>query len=153
MTGIMKTFGAIIIAAYFILYPQKIFAQAIASKDGLGQSCVSIKDDMKSYEVVYKIHAKEYTDYYRVLKDKIVRKLKNNYKDHYADADVDMYFVLNPDGSLRRIDFDLDKSTSNKDLLCIALLSLQQAAPFPPFPKELDAEQLPFNVMVSFKKR
>ena len=149
---IMKIYTYIMVVVYLILSPLNIFAQTIAAKDGLGQSCVSIKDDMKSYEIVYKVYTKEYADYYREVREKIVRKLRNNYRDHYSDGDVYMCFVLNSNGSLHRIDFDLGKSTKDKELINTALISLQQAAPFQPFPKELSESQLTISLTVSFKE-
>lgn len=147
-----KACAAIIVAAYFILYSQNIFAQAINTKDGPGPGSVSIRDDMKSYEIICTEHAKEYAEYYRMLKDRIVRKLRSNYKVNYAPGDVDMYFVLNRDGALIRMDIDIEKSVNDKRLIDIAILSVQQASPFPAFPKELDAAKMPFELTISFKK-
>ncbi|MDD5429046.1 MAG: hypothetical protein PHI58_07445 [Candidatus Omnitrophica bacterium] len=113
----------------------------------------SIQEDMKSYEIIYKEHAKEYEDYYKVVREKIVQKLKYNYRYKFRDGNVDMSFVLNCDGTLSRIDVDLDRSTTDRGLIDITVLSLRQASPFPPFPKELPARKLPFGLMVAFKKQ
>ena len=141
-----------IAAAYFILFPHAIFAQTIKAADGLGGGRLYIKDDMKSYQIIYKEHAREYNDYYKAVRERIVQKLKYNYRDYYRDGDVDILFRLNSNGSLGRIDVDLSKSTSDKKLIDIALYSLQEASPFAPFPKELNAAELPFNITISFKE-
>jgi len=83
----------------------------------------------------------------------LTEKLKHNYIDNYNDGDIALSFVLNAKGYLMRIDVDTGKSTKNKTLIDVALLSLQEAAPFPPFPKELDVPQLPFGVTISFKEK
>ena len=113
----------------------------------------SLKDDMKSYQIVYKEHGKDYLDYYHDVREKVVQKLKCNYRDHYRNGDVDILFALNSNGSLGRIDVDLGKSTSDKGLIDIALYSLRQASPFAPFPKELNAAELPFSITISFKEK
>ena len=129
------------------------FAQSVKGSDDIPGDYFILKDDIKSFKITYGDYGKEYEDYYRVVREKIVHKIEYNYKDYYREGDVALCFVLNFNGSLDRIDVKLDKSTSDKRLIDIAILSLQQAAPFPPFPKELDASQLPFSVIVSFKKQ
>ena len=150
--NIKKIIAFNILAASLILAPHKASAQTIVATDGLGQGCANIKDDVKSYEIIYKEYGKAYKDYYQSVREKIVRKLKYNYRDYYRDGDVSLFFVLKANGSLVRIDVDLGKSTTDKKLIDIALLSLQQASPFLPFPKELDAAELPFSLTVSFKE-
>ena len=127
-------------------------AQTIKAADHIDQSYLSLKDDMKTYEVICKEHAKEYGDYYKTVREKIVKKLKYNYTDYYRNGEVELYFVLNSNGSLKRIDVDTGKSTDDWKLIDVALSSIQQASPFPPFPKELDAAQLPFSLMISFRE-
>ena len=146
----------IIFLVYFILlqfFPANSFAQNIKGSDDMPGSYFVLKNDMKSFQIISGEHGRGYEDYYKVVREKIVHKIEYNYKDYYRDGDVNLCFILNFDGSLDRIDVKLDKSTSDKRLIDIAILSLQQAAPFPPFPKELDAPQLPFSVVVSFKRQ
>ncbi len=90
--------------------------------------------------------------YYRSIREKILAKLKRNYTRHYNDGDVKLFFILNKKGSIVRIDVSLSKSTKDTGLIDTALLSLQQAAPFGPFPKELDFQQVLFGLTVSFKR-
>ena len=127
-------------------------AQTVKAGDRIDQSYINLNDDMKTYEVICKEHAKEYGDYYKVVRERIVKKLRYNYTDHYRNGEVELYFVLNSNGSLKRIDVDTGKSTSDERLIGVALSSIQQASPFPPFPKELDAAQLPFSLMISFRE-
>lgn len=98
-------------------------------------------------------HAKEYADYYQAVREKILKKLKDNYRDYYRNGDVDLSFVLNSSGILSRIDVNLGKSTEEKELIGIAILSLQQASPFLPFPKELTVPRLPLSLTISFKEK
>ena len=152
----MKILIVVFIAAYAVLGHGALrhaMAQTIKTADGAGPGYFNLKDDMKSYQIIYKEYGKDYMDYYHAVRERVVQKLKGNYRDHYRDGDVDLSFILNSNGSLGRIDVDLGKSTTDKKLIDIALLSLQQAAPFSPFPKALDAAELPFSLTISFKEK
>ena len=152
----MKSGRIILVGSTIILtcmFLRNSTAQTIRDAGGLDRGSFSVKDDMRSYEVIYKEHGKVYEDYYREVREKVVRELKAVYRDYYRDGDVDLYFVVRSNGSLKRIDVDIDKSTKDKRLINIAVLSLQQASPFSHFPKELDGPQLPFSLTVSFKEK
>ncbi len=151
----IKGFIVFLAAAYAIsgnIYSPCAIAQTIKATDSMDPAYFSLKDDMKSYQIIYKEHAKDYLDYYNTIREKVVQKLKYNYRDHYSNGDVDLFFILNSNGSLGRIDVDLGKSTTDNRLIDIAILSIQQASPFPHFPKELDASELPFSLAISFKE-
>ena len=90
--------------------------------------------------------------YYQSIREKILARLKRNYTSHYNDGDVHLFFVLDKKGTIIRIDVALNRSTKDAKLVDIALLSLQQAAPFGPFPKDQKAPQILFSLIVSFKK-
>jgi outer membrane biosynthesis protein TonB len=131
---------------------------------------VSVGTDMKSYDIISKEKPevydaytrpykditkkspKEYGAYYDTIRQKILRRLKRNYTRHYNNGDVYLFFILDKTGALARIDVSLGMSTKDSALIDIALSSLQQAAPFDPFPKGLDAPRMPFSVTVTFKK-
>ena len=131
---------------------QEAIAQSIKASETLNQSCFNVNADMKAYQIVCKEHGEEYSSYYKIIREKIIQKLKRNYIDNYQNGDIVLFFIVNAKGSLTRIDVDTGKSTKNKTLINIVLSSLQEASPFPPFPKELDISQLPFSVIVSFKE-
>ena len=151
--GKLFGFGLIIIAVFLgYFFPLDSYAQTIISTDGLGRGVANIKDDVKSYEIIYKEYGKVYEDYYQAVRQRIVQKLQHNYRDYYRDGDVNLFFVLKSNGSLVRIDVDTGKSTDDKKLIGIAIASLQGASPFIPFPKELDAAELPFSLTISFKE-
>ena len=148
----MKLVPVIITIILGCIFSSDSIAQTIKVADGIDQSYFNLKDDIKTYEVICKEHAKEYGDYYKTVRERIVKKLKYNYSDYYRNGEVELYFVLNSNGSLKRIDVDTGRSTDDNRLIDVALLSIQQASPFPPFPKELDSAQLPFSLMISFRE-
>jgi len=127
-------------------------AQTIGVKECAAQGYFAVKDDLKVYQVISGEHPKEYADYYRAIRERIAQRLKANYRDHYRSGDVEAFFVLNSNGSLNRIDLDLGRSAKDSSLVDIVASSIAEASPFPPFPKELDAPQLPFGLTVTFKE-
>ena len=62
-------------------------AQTIKTSDGLGRSYFKVEDDMKTYEIIHEEHGKEYADYYRAIRERIIQKLKRNYVNNYFSAD------------------------------------------------------------------
>lgn len=94
----------------------------------------------------------EYIGYYQLIREKIRRRLKENYRDHGRQDDVTLLFTLGPDGAL--IAEGVDRTASSKDdvLIATARASLREAAPFPPFPKTLPQREMTFSLVVSFRK-
>jgi len=111
-----------------------------------------INTDMSSYQVTPKEEVDDRSPYYRSIREKILARLKRNYTNHYNNGDVSLFFILNKEGDIVRIDVALSRSTKDVKLIDTALLSLQQAAPFGPFPKNLNTKQVLFSLTISFKK-
>ena len=112
----------------------------------------SEEKDMSTYNIVSKENNQKLLSYYRSIREKILAKLKRNYTSHYNDGDVHLFFILDKKGAIIRIDVALNRSTKDTKLVDIALLSLQQAAPFGPFPKDMNVPQMPFSLIITFKK-
>jgi outer membrane biosynthesis protein TonB len=99
---------------------------------------------------VGKITNPYYLNYYQVVREKIRRAAYHNYS--YAEVgEVYLFFVISSAGSLEGVQLIEEKSSSIPYLKKVALRSIQEAAPFPRFPKELDFPQLSFNVVISFQ--
>ena len=96
---------------------------------------------------------KDSINYYQFIREKIRQRLKHNYKDYYEDGDVSLTFTLSCDGSLASFDIASANSTGNNTLINIAVSSLKEASPFPPFPKGLSLPKATFDLRVSFRKR
>ncbi len=93
-----------------------------------------------------------YKDYYHSIRSKIKKAAYDNYS--VSDVgEIHIYFIVKNDGTL--VDFRIKDSLSSDSasLRNIAILSLQDASPFPNFPKELTTEILSFNVIISFESR
>lgn len=91
-----------------------------------------------------------YLSYYQLIREKIRRAAYQNY-NRDASGEVYLSFVISQEGGIKDVRIIDEKSSTNPYLKRIALESVQDASPFPNFPKELDYPQLSFNVVVSFE--
>lgn len=129
-------------------------AQSIDASGEVDQEYLKLNSDMTTYQIISKDRREDYMSYYRAIREKILVKLKRNYKGRYNDGDVHLFFVLNKKGELARIDVALSRSTKDTSLIDTALVSLQQAAPFGPFPEELKGSgDMPFSIIIGFRKK
>ncbi|MBU3933405.1 MAG: energy transducer TonB [Candidatus Omnitrophica bacterium] len=92
-----------------------------------------------------------YLDYYQSIREKIRRFVLESYPRFIACGEVCLYFVLLPDGKLKEIKVVEGSSSHNQLLKEIARISVREAAPFSPFPEDLNQAQLSFNVIISFE--
>ena len=99
---------------------------------------------------VDKSSSPSYVAHSQIVREKIKRSLYQNYS-RIETGQVYLSFVLSRDGYLRQVKLVEGKSSPNPYLREIAMRSIQDAAPFPNFPKELDYDQLSFNVVISFE--
>lgn len=90
-----------------------------------------------------------YMDYYKAIRERIREKAYNHYNSQGSGI-VHLSFVVLNNGNLATINL-LDSQRHKQELIEIALKSIKEASPFPPFPKELDYPQLQFNVSIHFK--
>jgi outer membrane biosynthesis protein TonB len=92
-----------------------------------------------------------YKSYYQVVREKIRQCAYSNYRKLYK-GEVYLSFIISSEGSLREAVLNEAKSSSHDYLKTIALKSLNDAAPFPAFPKELkDKKDLSFHVIILFE--
>ncbi|MCX5713606.1 MAG: energy transducer TonB [Candidatus Omnitrophica bacterium] len=97
-----------------------------------------------------KINNPSYVSYYQIVREKIRRTAYQNYT-RTEQGEVFLSFVISSDGYIKEIRVVEDKSSSNPYLLETSVKSIKGAAPFPNFPKELDYQQLSFNVVISYE--
>ncbi|MGE5307676.1 MAG: energy transducer TonB [Deltaproteobacteria bacterium] len=91
-----------------------------------------------------------YTGYYELVREKIRRAAYQNY-GQTETGEVYLAFVIGSDGRVKNVSYKEDRSTPSYYLKDIAMRSIQEAAPFPAFPQDLDYPQLSFNVIISFQ--
>lgn len=95
----------------------------------------------------------DYINYYQLIREKIRRRLKTNYRYYSAEGEVQLGFVVTSDGHIVDAGIDDMKSAVDRRLRDIALKSVREASPFHPFPKELNLPRMSFNLTITFKKR
>jgi TonB family protein len=97
-----------------------------------------------------KSNSPSYLAHSQIVREKIKRALYQNYS-RMEVGQVYVSFVLTRTGALKDVRLVEEKSSSSSYLRQIAMQSIRDAAPFPEFPKELDYEELSFNVIISFE--
>jgi len=97
-----------------------------------------------------KIKSPSYMSYYQIVREKIRRAAYKNYT-HTEIGEVYLSFAVSQEGNLKEVRPIKEKSANSPYLNDIALKSIQDASPFPAFPKELDYPQLSFNIVISFE--
>jgi len=92
-----------------------------------------------------------YRTYYSLVREKI-RKYAYFYYRRLEEGEVYLGFTLTPEGDIVSVAIDDRRSTDSAYLKKIALRSVEEAAPYPPFPQKLrDHPQLAFNVIIDFE--
>ena len=97
-----------------------------------------------------KITNPSYINYYQLVREKIRRSAYQGYS-RTETGEIFLSFLISQDGTLKDIKLIEDKSTPSYYLRDIAMRSVKSAGPFPVFPKELNYQQLSFNVIISFE--
>lgn len=90
-----------------------------------------------------------YAAYYRFIREKIKKNAYDNYNSS-ARGVIYISFIVAKDGSLNSLKL-IQGTDSPRELADIALKSIEDAAPFPPFPAELNHPKLQFQVSIHFK--
>lgn len=99
-----------------------------------------------------KINTPSYITYYQIVRDRIRDRAYSNYT-RLSVGEVFVTFVIKSDGALSGLQVLEAKSAANDFLREVGLKSVREAAPFPPFPKDLSYPELTFNVSISFQYR
>jgi hypothetical protein len=73
-----------------------------------------------------------------------------NHPDFEAGK-VYLTFVLASNGALQQLQIIENKTFANDYLRTIALKSIKESNPFPPFPKDFDYPEFTFNLLISFQ--
>jgi hypothetical protein len=99
-----------------------------------------------------KINTPSYITYYQIVRDRIRDRAYENYT-RLSMGEVYLTFVIQSSGELGDLQIMESRSQGNEFLRNVGLKSVQEAAPFPPFPQDLNYPELTFNVQISFQYR
>ncbi|MBU1853597.1 MAG: TonB C-terminal domain-containing protein [Candidatus Omnitrophica bacterium] len=95
-----------------------------------------------------------YISYYRAVREKIKRSANQLYpKNRYlGEGEVVLSFIVASSGELLQVRLIEERSINSSLLRKIAVSSIQDASPFPPFPEGMDQYQIVFNVVLAFEE-
>lgn len=96
---------------------------------------------------------KDYINYYQLIREKIRKRLKSNYRSYFKEGEVALIFSLTSEGKLISASINKSISTDDSTLQDIALASLKEASPFTSFPDAISVPQMSFELTVTFKRR
>jgi TonB family protein len=99
---------------------------------------------------INKINNPSYISYYQIIREKIKRAAYQNYTGSDV-GEVAISFIVSNEGYLKEIRLLEEKSCPSAYLREVALRSIKDASTFPKFPKELDFQQISFNVVITFE--
>ena len=102
------------------------------------------EEELKAFE--------EYIQYYELIRESIKKYVSKNYTRFREEGIIEVAFTLNKNGILKNLAVDTSKSIKSPRLKTIALKSMKEASPFPPFPDSLEKKELAFAIAIIFKK-
>lgn len=99
-----------------------------------------------------KITNPKYLSYTQTIRQRIKQRAYY-YADNpdFASGEVYLTFVLSSSGALEGVKIIKEKTRSNAYVQNIGMRSIEESAPFPPFPPDLAFPELTFNVIISFE--
>jgi len=97
-----------------------------------------------------KINNPVYAAYNEMVRDRIKEKVYENY-DRMDAGSVYLTFLLDEHGVLKAAQIIPEKTTASEHLQQIAMKSLREASPFPPFLKGMNLSEYPFNIEIQYQ--
>ncbi len=89
--------------------------------------------------------------YYQTVRERIRQRLQRQYlPGKPGEGTVALSFILFSSGKLKTAEVLGEKSFQNRKLRALAMESVIQASPFPPFPEGLRRPLIPFRVVITF---
>ena len=103
-----------------------------------------------------KISNPQYLTYNDDMRSAISRNIKERaytYVNHpdFQAGEVYVTFVLENSGILKKVKIIEEKTAANSYLRNVALRSIMESNPFPPFPKGFDYPEFTFNLLITFQ--
>jgi len=103
-----------------------------------------------------KITNPKYLTYNDDMRETISRNIKQKayaYVNHpdFETGEVYLTFALASSGMLKQVKIIESKTSANDYLRKVALRSIRESNPFPPFPEGFDYPEFTFNLMISFQ--
>jgi hypothetical protein len=97
-----------------------------------------------------KINNPVYAAYNEMVRDRIKERVYANY-DRMERGTVYLTFLLDEHGVLKDAQIIPEKTNASDHLQEIAMRSLKEASPFPPFLKGMNLSEYPFNIEIQYQ--
>jgi hypothetical protein len=97
-----------------------------------------------------KINNPVYAAYNEMVRERIKEKVYANY-DRMERGSVYLTFLLDEHGILEAARIIPEKTDASEHLQEISIRSLREASPFPPFLKNMNLTEYPFNIEIQYK--
>jgi len=97
-----------------------------------------------------KINNPVYAAYNEMVRDRIKERVYENF-DRMEKGSVYLTFLLNDHGVLEAAKIIPDKTDASEHLQEIAMRSLREASPFPPFLRGMNLSEYPFNIEIDYQ--
>lgn len=144
-----------------ILKPPKTVAKkAVRPKVRPGRVAATKEVKEKRFEVVIEeekddVKRATYIGYYRAVREKIRRYADRNYprRRGMGHGDVFLSFIVTSSGELLQVKVVEERSVNSPVLRNLAINSIRDASPFPPFPRGMSQYQITFNVIISYESQ
>lgn len=92
-----------------------------------------------------------YADYFKALRERIRWYAQRNYPRGSRGGEVYLSFIVSAGGHLQGASVEADRSATEVTLHRASLQSVQQAAPFPPFPPTFRQPQITFRIVIDYE--
>jgi len=142
-----------------ILKPPKVSAEKLEkTQKKVRQAADFKKVPEKKFEKVVEEERDEakkatYIGYYRAIREKIKLFADGNYSKNrrLGEGEIFLSFSVASSGELLQVKVVDEKSFGSQALRNIAINSIRDATPFPPFPKGMREYRITFNVIIAFE--
>ena len=111
------------------------------------------REEALSKEMVSKLQDPVFATYYQSIREKIRKAAKRRYEGKRDSGDVSIGFTLFSNGRLKEVSVFRQTSQMISNLRTVAVQSLVDAAPFPPFPARFERGELSFLVVLTFEPK
>ncbi len=130
---------------------KKTATSEIDKKENIPLSRLTKEEQMVARDFAALSKEPAYLDYYQAIREKIKNSANRHKPVLFTPGEVYIFFVLGNQGQLKRLKAIESKSNPSPILQEAALLGVEDASPFPPFPAGLNREQIAFNIVISFE--
>ena len=125
----------------------------MARQDGTEKEKNLSTEEALYQEMTSKLQDPVFATYYQAIREKIRKAAKRRYEGKRDSGDVSLGFTLFSNGRLKEASVFRKTSQATSNLGVLAVQSLVDASPFPPFPGRFEREQLSFLVVLTFEPK